>query len=77
MTGLIILDANKCYLNTGYVIAKVKEGLCLKSDRMGTNLAGNNECLQYCLYAAAEIVRGAAGIHCKKQPSSQRLYGKL
>jgi len=63
VTGLIILDANKCYLNTGYVIAKVKEGLCLKSDRIGTNLAGNNECMQYCLYAAAEI-----SARCSRNP---------
>lgn len=44
-----------CYLNTSYVKPVVKNGPSLKSDRVGTDLDGNNESLQYCLEAAIEI----------------------
>lgn len=62
----------KCYLNTSYVIAKVKERLCLKSDKISTMNAYSTAWM-----LQLEIVLGAAGILCKIQPSSQRLYSKL
>lgn len=56
-TGLIILDWKKenRHLNTSYVKPVVKNGPSLKSDRIRTDLGGNNEPLQYCLEAAVKI----------------------
>lgn len=56
-TGLIILNGKKakCHLNTSCVKPIVKNGPSLKSDRIGTDLGGNNEPLQSCLEAAIEM----------------------
>lgn len=43
------------HLNTSCVKPVVKNGPSLKSDRIGTDLRGNNEPLQYCLEAAIEM----------------------
>lgn len=54
-TGLIILDGKRNHLNTSCVKPIVKNGPSLKSDRIRTDLGGNNEPLQYCLEAAIEM----------------------